>query len=86
MARPLLYLCETWESTIKEERKDFIHNNKAIQFDPEYALAYFERGLFYAGNNEREKAIADLQRAWELCEPYNICEQAWQELEKLKAK
>jgi regulator of sirC expression with transglutaminase-like and TPR domain len=57
--------------------------DRAIQLNPDFADAYFHRGITYADKGEKEKAIEDLQKALELCGTSPLCQNARQELEKL---
>jgi tetratricopeptide (TPR) repeat protein len=45
------------------DEKAFDHFNRAINLNPDYLKAYYNRGLLYAKNNRFEKAIKDLTKA-----------------------
>lgn len=43
-----------------------LNYNKAIQFDPEYYSAYFNRAFLLESTNEYDKALDDYKKAIEL--------------------
>jgi len=50
----------------KEYQKALADYNRAIQLDPQHALAYNNRGNAYSSLEEYQKAIADYDRALQL--------------------
>jgi len=66
-----LVTCCGWYFTLtdkdgKEHDKTIADSSKAIELDPEFALAYGTRGLAYYHKGEYDKAMADFNKAVEL--------------------
>jgi tetratricopeptide (TPR) repeat protein len=55
-----------------------------IEQDPEYAVAYYFRGLIYFDENEKQKAISDLEQAINLGLPPDMQQAAEDYLEQLE--
>ena len=63
----MLCLQKDYKSAIK-------HYNKAIDIDPDFAEAYFNRGLMYIYLDKVEQGISDLSKSGELgiYQAYNL--------------
>ena len=48
---------------MKEERRAIVDYNQAIQLNPNYANAYYNRGLAYQQLGENQRALADFREA-----------------------
>ena len=58
---------------------------QAIQYNPDYAQAYFQRGLAYIKQINNQNATADFEKTLELCgSNATLCQQAQQQLDLLK--
>jgi tetratricopeptide (TPR) repeat protein len=60
--------------------------NRAIEIKPDYALAYFHRGLVYAYKEYKDRAIADFRKSLELFADPRDRECALRELRGLGVK
>ena len=58
--------------------------NQTIQLDPEYVLAYYNRGLVYRSKGDRNNAIQDFKKVLELTENIVLRHNAEQQLQKLQ--
>jgi len=56
---------------------------KAIEIDPHYIVAYFNRGLSYKAQGEKAKAVADLEEFITLTDNHERIEEARSVLEGL---
>ncbi len=69
-----------WLTTIRgfvnAERKDYdkalADYNKAIELDPKFATAYYNRGFVDADKKDYDKALADYNKAIELDPKYAL--------------
>ena len=57
----------TWQN-LENDKKAFANYTKAIKLNPNYALAYKNRGKLYATRKDYPNALADYRRALELYE------------------
>lgn len=85
-----LVTCCGWYFTLtdkdgKEHDKAIADFNKAIELDPEYALAYSTRGFAYTKLGEKEKAISDFEKCIELSENPAFIQVVQEMLDKLRA-
>jgi tetratricopeptide (TPR) repeat protein len=61
--------------------------DRFIQLKPDYADAYYNRGLAYINKGKTENAKADLKKTLEYCgDNTTLCQQAQQELQQLGEK
>ncbi|MFC2006963.1 tetratricopeptide repeat protein [Chloroflexota bacterium] len=59
-----------------EYEEGIVELNKAIDLDPEYADAYYNRGIAYDKSGEVGKAISDYEKCIELSNDYELVEAA----------
>ena len=59
--------------------------NKAIELDPELALAYFDRGFAYMELGEKEKALSDFEQCIEVSKNPVLIQQVQEILDELRA-
>ncbi len=67
-----------------EYEEAIVELNKAIELDPEYADAYYYRGLAYDKSGEVAKAISDYEKCIELSNDPEVVKSAQELLDKLR--
>jgi len=67
-----------------EYEEAIVELSKAIELDPEYADAYYNRGLAYNRSGEVAKAISDYEKCIELSDDPEVAKLVQELLDKLK--